>query len=227
MSRPVVPAGMCGWQWECSASTGGIIPISPCRRRRSNRSMYPAAAIPRSSIDFHGPLVRSSSVLNSESNVSARALSYGSPGCRPKRPRRHRRDGHDGDGCRSECRPSGKEASRHEYTPVHPAFFEVDVRIGPGGCHRCCRSNRNAMSPRYRFNYSVRKVTIMRGQRSLSNTHPVRKRCFHPHFHPPGGRSQLGRRKLCAILVASGRTRPIGRVRCNRSMRDTEPHTQV
>src|SRR3954453_11386531 len=41
--------------------------------------MYSATAISRSSMLFHGPLLRTSSALNSELNASARALSSESP----------------------------------------------------------------------------------------------------------------------------------------------------
>jgi hypothetical protein len=40
-----------------------------------DQSMYSATAISRSSMLFHGPLLRTSSALNSELKASARALS--------------------------------------------------------------------------------------------------------------------------------------------------------
>jgi hypothetical protein len=49
-------------------------PISPWSRRWLNQSMYSATAISRSSMLFQGPLLRTSSALNSELNASASAL---------------------------------------------------------------------------------------------------------------------------------------------------------
>lgn len=163
--------------------------------------MYSTTAISRSPIDRHGPLLRTSSTLNSELNASAGALSF-LHSCRSRLPRRRRR----GAGC-SEQLDIGR---------LQP------VDATPGCCsERSCSAKTSA---------AVRQSWSLRGPLLIARATTSRsRRTTWTHRCPSGSTGATGRSCSRSSVVAratAGRRRTLScryRVRTGHDRRVPSP----